>query len=111
MRSACRGKYRSATSNSQVKGDGGVRKVRHRVDGHIRRTRQAKAVSSPSAFGMRVRERARSAWVGEINARMRIIALAQGGAEHYLRGRRGVRDLDVIVCFADDPRLPRLSAA
>jgi len=40
--------------------------------------------------------------------RVRIIALAQGGAEHYLRGRRGVRDLDVIVCFAEDPRLPHL---
>ena len=40
--------------------------------------------------------------------RVRIIALAQGAAEHYLRGRRGVRDLDIIVCFADDPRLPRL---
>jgi hypothetical protein len=40
-----------------------------------------------------------------------IIALAQGGAEHYLRGRRGIRDLDVIVCFTEDPRLPRLSAA
>lgn len=40
--------------------------------------------------------------------RMRIIALAQGGAEHYLRGRRGVRDLDVIVCFAEDSRLPHL---
>jgi hypothetical protein len=32
--------------------------------------------------------------------RMRIVALAQGGAEHYLRGRRGIWDLDVIVCFA-----------
>jgi hypothetical protein len=40
--------------------------------------------------------------------RVRIIALCQGGAEHYLRGRRGVWDLDVIVCFADDPTLPRL---
>jgi hypothetical protein len=40
--------------------------------------------------------------------RVRIIALAQGGAEHYLRGRRGIWDLDVIVCFAEDPRLPRL---
>jgi len=40
--------------------------------------------------------------------RVRIIALAQGGAEHYLRGRRGIRDLDVIVCFAEDSRLPRL---
>jgi hypothetical protein len=39
---------------------------------------------------------------------VRIIAVAQGGAEHYLRGRRRVRDLDVIVCFAKDPRLPRL---
>src|SRR5260370_803744 len=40
--------------------------------------------------------------------RLRIVALAQGGAEHYLRGRRGIWDLDVIVCFAEDPRLPRL---
>jgi hypothetical protein len=40
--------------------------------------------------------------------RVRIIALAQGGAEHYLRGRRGIWDLDVIVCFAEDPRLSRL---
>lgn len=40
--------------------------------------------------------------------RVRIMALAQGGAEHYLRGRRRIRDLDVIVCFAADPRLPRL---
>src|SRR5215472_7666214 len=43
--------------------------------------------------------------------RVRIIALAQGGAEHYLRGRRGIWDLDVIVCFAEDPRLPRGSSA
>lgn len=40
--------------------------------------------------------------------RLRIVALAQGGAEHYVRGRRGVWDLDVIACFAEDPRLPRL---
>ena len=40
--------------------------------------------------------------------RLRIVALAQGGAEHYLRGRRGIWDLDVIVRFAEDPRLPRL---
>jgi len=40
--------------------------------------------------------------------RLRIVALAQGGAEHYLRGRRGIWDLDVIVCFAEDARLPRL---
>jgi hypothetical protein len=40
--------------------------------------------------------------------RVRIIALAQGGAEHYLRGRRGIRDLDVIACFAEDSCLPRL---
>lgn len=40
--------------------------------------------------------------------RVRIIAVAQGGAEHYLRAQRGVWDLDVIVCFAEDPALPRL---
>lgn len=36
-------------------------------------------------------------------ARVVLVALAQGGAEHYLRGERGVRDLDVIVCFAALP--------
>jgi len=40
--------------------------------------------------------------------RVRVVALAQGAAEHYLRGQRGVWDLDVIVCFAADPALPRL---
>jgi hypothetical protein len=40
--------------------------------------------------------------------RVRIVALAQGAADHYLRGSRGVWDLDVIVCFAEDPTLPRL---
>lgn len=40
--------------------------------------------------------------------RRRIVALAQGSAEHYLRGCRGIWDLDIIVCFAEDPRLPRL---
>jgi hypothetical protein len=40
--------------------------------------------------------------------RVRIVALAQGGADHYVRGRRGVWDLDVIVCFAHDPALSRL---
>jgi hypothetical protein len=40
--------------------------------------------------------------------RVRVVALAQGAADHYLRGRRGVWDLDVIVCFAADPTLPRL---
>jgi hypothetical protein len=37
-----------------------------------------------------------------------LIALAQGGAEHYLRRERGIWDLDIIICFADDPTLPRL---
>ena len=40
--------------------------------------------------------------------RVRVIALSQGGADHYLRGRRGVWDLDVIICFAEDSALPRL---
>jgi hypothetical protein len=35
--------------------------------------------------------------------RMFAIAFAQGGAEHRLRGARGIWDLDVIVCF-DGPR-------
>jgi hypothetical protein len=45
-----------------------------------------------------------AAWRG----RVRIIALAQGGADHYLRRRRGIWDLDIIICFAYDPTLPRL---
>jgi hypothetical protein len=40
--------------------------------------------------------------------RVCIVALAQGAAEHRLRGRRGIWDLDVIVCFAHSPTLPRL---
>jgi hypothetical protein len=40
--------------------------------------------------------------------RARIVALAQGGAEHYLRGQRGIWDLDVVVCFtAQRPTLLR----
>jgi hypothetical protein len=45
-----------------------------------------------------------AAWRG----RVRFIALAQGGAEHYLRRQRGIWDLDIIICFAYDPTLPRL---
>ena len=41
-------------------------------------------------------------------SRVTAIALAQGSAEHYIRGKRGIWDLDVIVCFASDPTLPRL---
>lgn len=40
---------------------------------------------------------------------MRVVALAQGGADHYLRRERGVRELDVIVCFAQHPDLPTRS--
>src|SRR5262249_27323443 len=32
------------------------------------------------------------------------VALAQGAAEHRVRGKRGIRDLDVIVCFASPDR-------
>jgi hypothetical protein len=41
--------------------------------------------------------------------RVSIVALAQGAAEHYVRQTRGIWDLDIIVCFADTPRLRRLS--
>ena len=51
---------------------------------------------------------ARNPRLGGWRERVRVIALCQGGAEHYLRGRRGVWDLDVVVCFAHDPKLPRL---
>jgi hypothetical protein len=35
------------------------------------------------------------------------IALAHGGAEHRLRGKRGIWDIDMIVCF-DGPRSKQL---
>jgi hypothetical protein len=40
--------------------------------------------------------------------RVLAIALAQGGAEHRLRGRRGIWDLDVIVCFGNPGKHPKL---
>jgi hypothetical protein len=36
--------------------------------------------------------------------RLRFVALAQGGAEHYLRGERGIWDLDLMLFFAQHPR-------
>jgi hypothetical protein len=35
-----------------------------------------------------------------------LVALAQGAAEHRLRGERGIWDLDIIVCFATKPTPP-----
>lgn len=32
------------------------------------------------------------------------IGFAQGGAEHYVRGERGIYDLDTVVWFTGDPR-------
>jgi hypothetical protein len=40
--------------------------------------------------------------------RITAVALAQGAAEHRLRGERGIWDFDLIVCFADTPALPNL---
>jgi hypothetical protein len=41
--------------------------------------------------------------------RVRAVALAQGAAEHRLRGERGIWDIDIIIiCFAFTPELPRL---
>jgi hypothetical protein len=45
----------------------------------------------------------RQDWRGRVLA----VALAQGGAEHRLRGERGIWDLDVIVCFANADTRPR----
>jgi hypothetical protein len=39
----------------------------------------------------------------------KVIGLAQGAAEHFVRSQRGIWDLDVIVCIINDPALPRLS--
>jgi hypothetical protein len=49
------------------------------------------------------RNRHLRAWRGRVLA----VALAQGGAEHRLRGKRGIWDLDVIVCFANPDTRPR----
>jgi hypothetical protein len=43
----------------------------------------------------------------EWRARVLAVALAQGGAEHRLRGERGIWDLDVIVCFASPDGRPK----
>src|SRR5206468_7196250 len=40
--------------------------------------------------------------------RLSAVALAQGAAEHLLRGTRGIWDFDLIVCFAETDTLPRL---
>lgn len=34
----------------------------------------------------------------------RFVALIQGGAEHYIRGARGIWDLDIAVFFAQHPK-------
>jgi hypothetical protein len=46
---------------------------------------------------------ARNRQHAQIHDRLLVIALAQGGAEHYVRGQRGIWDLDIIVCFEGDP--------
>lgn len=40
--------------------------------------------------------------------RVAAFALAQGAAEHRLRGTRGIWDFDIIVCFSESAALPRL---
>lgn len=37
---------------------------------------------------------------------LRFAALGQGGAEHYLRGTRGIWDLDLLLFFAQHPDVP-----
>lgn len=41
--------------------------------------------------------------------RLALVALAQGAAEHRVRGGRGIWDLDLIVCFAKRPTPPHPS--
>jgi len=41
----------------------------------------------------------RAAW----QQQQRFVALAQGGADHYIRGERGIWDLDLVVFFAQHP--------
>jgi hypothetical protein len=41
----------------------------------------------------------RAAW----RQQQRFVALEQGGADHYIRGERGVWDLDLVVFFAQHP--------
>lgn len=45
----------------------------------------------------------RNAHLSHWRERLRFIALAQGGADHYLRHERGIWDLDLILCFAQHP--------
>ncbi len=52
---------------------------------------------------------ARNAHLRSTRDRVVVVALAQGAAEHYLRGTRGIWDLDIIVCFAEKPTPPHPS--
>lgn len=45
------------------------------------------------------RNRHLARWRGQL----RFVALGQGGADHYLRGERGISDLDVLLLFAQHP--------
>jgi hypothetical protein len=44
----------------------------------------------------------RNAHVCDWRSRLGIVALAQGAAEHRLRGTRGIWDLDIIITFCSD---------
>ena len=50
---------------------------------------------------------ARNPHLDDWRQRVVAVALAQGGAEHRLRGERGIWDLDVIVCFASPDGQPK----
>jgi hypothetical protein len=45
----------------------------------------------------------RNPHLAEWRDRIAVVALAQGAAEHRLRGERGIKDIDVIVCFTKPP--------
>ncbi len=50
---------------------------------------------------------ARNPHLDDWRERVVAVALAQGGAEHRLRGERGIWDLDVIVCLASPDGQPK----
>ena len=45
----------------------------------------------------------RNSHLGIWRDRLRLVALGQGGADHYIRGARGVWDLDLLLFFAQHP--------
>lgn len=66
------------------------------TDDDLRRLERLAALEVATFFE---RNSVRAAW----QQQQRFVALAQGGADHYIRGQRGIWDFDLAVFFAQHP--------